>query len=160
MIDYGKWEYLVKTSANTSIQEELPRSCLLCALSKITASISICKNCDFDTIAMGYTDYQNDWAEQTPYAIELQKEELKKQDIEFILPSQNLTSKSEASNTLNFHKLSPNSLENPCCVSRWGTQPVSKELIKECIEHSFSLYETHKPELVVVDHIGKKISCL
>ena len=137
----------------------MPRSCLLCALSKITAAINLCNQIGYNKIAMGYADYQNDWAEQTPYAIELQKNKLKERGLEFMLPAQSIASKSEATTSLSTNGLTPDSLENPCCISKWGTEPVSKELIKQCVELSFSYMEKNKPELDIVDHVGDKIIC-
>lgn len=159
MVDFGRWEQSLKCDVAKSIDEDIPRSCLLCALSKITAAISICNQMGYNKIAMGYAEYQNDWAEQTPYAIELQKTELKKHGIELILPAKDIASKAEASTTLSANKLSPCSLENPCCISRWGTQPVSKDLIRQSIDQSFVFYKENNPQLEVVDFIGEKITC-
>lgn len=159
MVEFGKWENALKNDVTGLIDDVMPRSCLLCALSKITAAISICNKMGYNKIAMGYADYQSDWAEQTPYAIKLQKNELEKHGIELILPAQDISSKTEAITTLSTNKLSPDSLENPCCISKWGTQPVSDDLIKQSIDLSFAFHSKNNPELEVVDHIGEIIRC-
>ena len=157
MIEFGKWEQSLKDGVSKDVAGDLPRSCLLCALSKITAAVSICRDAGINKIAMGYVDYQNDWAEQTPYAIELQKAKLNECGIDFILPAIKLASKAEAASSLSVSGLTSVSLENPCCISKLGTQPVSDELIKQSIDLSFIHMSNNIPTLEVVDHIGDKV---
>ena len=107
MVDFGKWEQSLRDEVSKYVNDELPRSCLLCALSKITAAIYICNKTGCKKIAVGYVDYQNDWAEQTPYAIELQKIKLNEYGIELMLPAKNVASKSEATTRLTHPRLNP-----------------------------------------------------
>lgn len=160
MVEFGKWEQQLKNEVSEKINGDLPRSCILCALSKITAAIHICNATSLNKMAMGYVDYQNDWAEQTPYAIELQQIELKKHGLNLILPAINTASKSDAIKILSASGLTSGSLENPCCISKTGTQPVPNELIKQSIDLSFLYIKKNKPTLEIADHVGDKIICL
>lgn len=160
MVDFTNWENDFKKHVSDSIDIELPKSCLLCALSKITATMYIGKKIGCHSIALGYVDYQNDWSEQTPYAISLQKEALDKRGFELLLPACDTSSKGEAENSLIVAGLSSNSLENPCCISKWGTHDVSDELIKQSILFAFEYFDEHKPKIEIVEHIGRNNLCL
>lgn len=154
MADITEWDRSFKTKILSSISSELPKSCLICALSKMTAIIPTCLKLGIRKIAMGYTEYQSSWAEQTPYAVELQKKHLMRLGIEMILPSLEYKSKAAVENTLIAHELSPNSLENPCCISDSGTQPVPDALIAEAIDAAFKYCQSKSVDIQFVDSVG------
>lgn len=154
MADFTDWEKLFKSSIVRQFSTSLPKSCLLCSLSKITAVIPFCNDNNIKRIALGYTGYQSTWSEQTPYAIELQKKYLGKLGIELVLPSLAFDSKSSVKDYLIANELTPASLENPCCISEWGTQPVLENLVAEAVEAAFDFYSVNTPTIKFVDTIG------
>lgn len=154
MIDFTQWDRLFKESVASQISSELPKSCLLCVLSKITAIIPYCKSRQITQVAMGYTEYQSTWAEQTPFAIKLQSTFLEKLGIDFILPVHKYESKGGIKDFLIERDLTPISLENPCCISAWGTQDVSEKLIQETVEKSFKYFLNNVPKIKIVDSVG------
>ncbi|MER2513896.1 MAG: hypothetical protein ABTQ25_15990 [Nitrosomonas ureae] len=154
MIDFTQWDRLFKESVESQISSELPKSCLLCSLSKITAMIPYCKERNITQVAMGYTEYQSTWAEQTPLAIELQRSFLQELGIDFILPVQKYKNKDGIKDFLTVRDLTPVSLENPCCISRWGTQVVSEVLIQETIEKSFNYLLNNVPKIEIIESVG------
>lgn len=154
MLDFTQWDRLFKESVASQISSELPKSCLLCSLSKITAIIPYCKERNITQVAMGYTEYQSTWAEQTPLAIKLQRSFLQELGIDFILPVQKYESKNDIKDFLIGRNLTPVSLENPCCISTWGTQVVSEELIQETIEKSFKYFLNNTPKIEIIESIG------
>jgi hypothetical protein len=161
MVDFGGWENLLKKEIPEQLSDALPKSCLICAIAKLTAAMLICKKLGCNNIAMGYADYQATWAEQTPLAIQRQQEYLSNYGYTLLLPAQELSSKTEASEALIYGNLSPISLENPCCISKTGTQDVSESLINECIEASFAYFDSNPPTtLAVVDSLTESSLCL
>lgn len=154
MVDFTDWDVEFKLGVSKQLSAELPKSCLLCALSKITAVIPYCHKNGIKKLAMGYTEYQSSWAEQTPEAIRLQTEYLNRHGIEFILPSMRYKAKQDVERDLIAKELSSNSLENPCCISDTGTQDVSGLLIQEAIEKGFEYFSSKNPCFEIVASIG------
>lgn len=155
MGDFTDWDRSFKDNVSSQLSKPLPKSCLLCALSKITAVVPYCLNNGITRLAMGYTEYQSDWAEQTPLAIELQTKFLRELGIELILPARLFNSKEQVKDQLIARELSPSSLENPCCIAEWGTQDVEDELIAETIEKGFEYLRGKTPAFLVVGEINK-----
>ncbi len=160
MVDFTSWDQLLNDAVSPQLSTRLPKSCLLCALSKITAVIPFCLERGIKRIALGYTEYQSDWAEQTPLAIQLQKDYLLKLGIELLLPVKNYSSKGAVEATLIAKDLTPESLENPCCISAWGTQDVDSELITEAVGLAFDFYDNNSRELgiEIVNSIGTGVN--
>lgn len=155
MMDFTEWDSSFKRSVSDKFNDELPKSCLLCAISKLTAIIPFCKGLNIKKIAMGYTNYQSSWAEQTPYAIELQQAYLKNLDIDLVLPVQLLESKSQASSILMSRDLTPSPLENPCCIAFWGTHDVPENMISDAIRFGFEYFEKNNPKIELVSSVGE-----
>ena len=154
MVDFTMWNRGIKVWVQDRLSSELPKSCLLCALSKITSAIAICNHEQIFKISLGYTDYQSDWAEQSTLAIKLQKEKLKNLGFMLLLPSLGFKKKKDVQDFLIVKELNPNSLENPCCISDWGTQQVSDGLIVETINLAFQYAMEHSPDFTIVATVG------
>ncbi|MBL4898644.1 MAG: hypothetical protein JKX76_03230 [Colwellia sp.] len=154
MIDFTEWEKEFKRAVTSQLSAQLPKSCLICALSKITAVIPFCQKRKIRKIAVGYTEYQSTWAEQTPHAVELQRQYLRKLGIELMLPAQSYNSKASVQDTLIARELTPESLENSCCVAKWGTQPVPESLVSESIALGFEYFMNHNFDVQLVESIG------
>jgi len=154
MIDMTEWDEAIKSWVAERIPEPLPKSCLLCALSKITAIIPLCSERGIGKICLGYTQYQASWAEQTPYAIELQERYLQARGLDLLLPVRDLASKNDARSELLASDLSVDALENPCCISEWGTQTVPNQLIEKTIDLSFQFASANTPNIRIVSSLG------
>jgi len=159
-VEYTAWERDMKSAVTQAIGVELPRSCLICAIARLTACVQICKGISSTSIAVGYAGYQNTWAEQTPCAIELQNDYLEKYGFNFLIPTSGILSKSEVISELNNHNITQDSLENPCCIAAEGTQFVEDDLIKKTIKLCFDFAESKIPILTVRDSLGEKSLCL
>ena len=154
MIDITDWDQLIERHINTQVAERIPVSCLTCILSKLTASAHYCNNNNIRFLALGYTTYQSSWAEQTSNAIQQQRNELKRLGISLLLPSSDYTCKESVIDTLKLKELTPRSLENPCCIGTIGTQDTPSHTIDRVISTAFLFFQTHQPNLKVVDTIG------
>lgn len=156
-IQYAEWENAIKNSLPESLATSLPRSCLVCAVAKITAVMKICVHIGTTKIAVGYTNYQNEWAEQTPPAVQLQAKCLEERGFEMLTPVASLSSKAAAIELLSENGLTTDALENPCCVSQLGTEYVSPKLIKEVIVRGFNFADSHEFTFPVLATIGHSL---
>ena len=154
MVDFTEWDREINRWILNNLSDELPKSCLLCALSKITAVIPFCQANNIHNLSLGYTDYQSSWAEQTPLAINLQREKLKEKDINLLLPSMIYNNKSDVKNMLIANNLNPDSLENPCCITKWGTQSVPDQQIYKSVNLAFEFLSQNSPVIDLVEVIG------
>ncbi len=153
-VNYRAWEEGLTSAVKQRIATRLPQSCLLCAMAKVTAAIVLCRNLRARRIAVGYSGYQAAWAEQTPAAVILQRAALAERGIEFLTPTLDIASKEEAQRGLQEHRLTVESLENACCVSKIGTQPVGESLIEDVIRLSFEFADLNEPHLEVIERLG------
>lgn len=154
MVDFSEWDSGLKNWVADRLTAPLPKSCLLCALTKITSVIGYCKANDICNLSLGYVAYQDNWAEQTPLAIKLQSESLALEGLSLLLPARSIAAKDDAKKILSAQGLTADSLENPCCISTWGTQPVPDNLIRETIALAFEYYSANQPRLRFVDRVG------
>lgn len=154
MFAFDEWDNKIKQHIRNSVSAPLPSSCLPCALSKITAVIPFAKAIGVRSISLGYTNYQGDWAEQTEYAVNLQRQMLSKYGFDLLLPAQKFTSKQQVIHELKVKGLTPDSLENPCCVSAVGTQDVPDLLVRETVEGAFDFFDRNRPIIEKVSEVG------
>jgi hypothetical protein len=123
-------------------------------LSKITAVIPFAKAVGVQSLSLGYTNYQGDWAEQTDFAVDLQRKMLARHGFALLLPAQKFTSKQQVIQELETNGLIPDSLENPCCVSAMGTQDVPNSLVQEAVEAAFDFFDKNSPVIEKVSEVG------
>lgn len=154
MFAFDDWDNEIKQYIRNSVSEPLPSSCLPCALSKITAVIPFAKAIGVQSLSLGYTSYQGDWAEQTDFAINLQRQMLKQHGFDLLLPAQKFASKQQVIHELKIKGLVPDSLENPCCVSAMGTQDVPNSLVQEAVEAAFDFFYKNIPAIQKVSEVG------
>ena len=154
MVDFSEWDRSIQKWVAEQLPVELPKSCLLCAVSKITAILPFCSKHSIENISLGYTDYQSEWAEQTPVSIESLKRNLANLGFNLLLPSQHYKSKADVMQILAANSLTPESLENPCCISKWGTQKVTNELISQSIDLGFAYLSENTPIIQIVETVG------
>jgi len=159
-IDYREWESGMTEVVGQRVSTTLPRSCLVCAMAKLTAGLKVCNALHTKSIAVGYVDYQNAWAEQTRLAIRLQEFHLRELGYELLLPARTLRSKQQAKSVLRTSGLSAAPLENPCCVSVNGTEPVGEDVISKVITVAFDYAQVNQPVLRVVESLGEVQLCL
>ncbi len=156
-IQYADWENAIKSCLPSALASSLPRSCLVCAVAKVTAVMKLSAHIGVNRIAVGYTEYQNEWAEQTPRAVSVQKELLEERGYELLTPVSSLNSKEQAQAFLTKKQLTPSALENPCCVSRVGTEHVPPALVEEVINRGFEYADTHEPNFPVIAALGDSL---
>lgn len=154
MFNFDDWDQKIKEYIKNNVSSTLPSSCLPCALSKITAIIPFAENIGVRSLSLGYTSYQGDWAEQTEFAIDLQRKKLSELGFDLLLPAREYTSKQQVISELKVKGLIPDSLENPCCVSAIGTQDVPDSLVEEAVSAAFSFYMNNIPVIEKVSELG------
>jgi len=159
MIEFGGWDRPFKQAIVDKFGE-LPKSCLACALSKMTAALRIAQSIASNGLAMGYTEYHNHWSEQTPVAIATQRSNLEARGYSFLLPAQSVDSKASAIEILASSGLTSHALENPCCISQFGTQPMGADLIVDIVNFSFAYFDKALAvPIEVVDSLGGGAIC-
>ena len=154
MADISDWDSQLEQHVEDALADPIPVSCLTCILAKVTAVIPYCHNNGISTLALGYTAYQSEWAEQTEHAIQEQRTELRRFGITLTLPSAHYTAKDSVVTDLIATDLTPGSLENPCCIANIGTQPTPPQVISRVIRSAFNFLEQHQPIMQVVDTVG------
>jgi predicted PP-loop superfamily ATPase len=113
-------------------------TCLPCHQAYLMTGVIIAENYKARQLALGYTDYQSTWTEQTPYAIESLRIILHSVGLNLNLPVIDITSKEQAIAELSANNLSEFSLEQKCIrqvndaslpfdllrqeVDRWGKE--------------------------------------
>jgi predicted subunit of tRNA(5-methylaminomethyl-2-thiouridylate) methyltransferase len=90
------------------------QTCLSCHHAYVVVSAAIAKTINASRMAFGYTQYQNDWPEQTPLAVSRLSSTLIRHGIELVLPVYDLVSREDAINELLLNGLSAESLEQKC----------------------------------------------
>ena len=154
MADISAWDASLDKHVESTVNDPVPVSCLTCILAKITAAVPYCHKHELSTMALGYTDYQSSWAEQTSHAINQQREELAQLGISLLLPSSHYKAKDEVVTDLIAREMNPSSLENPCCIGHIGTQTTPPHLILQVVTTAFSFLSQNKPTMAVVDTVG------
>ena len=154
MADISDWDSQIEQHVEDALSDPIPVSCLTCILAKITAVIPYCHNMRIPTLALGYTAYQSEWAEQTEHAIQEQRAELRRIGISLILPSAHYTAKDSVVTDLIATDLTPGSLENPCCIANIGTQPTPPGVVSQVIRSAFDFLKQHQPIMKIVDTVG------
>ena len=154
MADITAWNRTVERHIAELVSDDVPLSCLTCILAKMTAAVPYCHDHSITMIALGYTDYQSDWTEQTPSAIAEQRSSLERVGISLLLPSASYGSKEEVKRDLIAGALTPSSLENPCCIAYTGTQPTPIPLTREIVKATFDLLESQPPALELIARVG------
>jgi hypothetical protein len=145
---HSEWIHAVASSESTMRQYiskiDAPRpvsqgtkeveSCLPCHLAYFRIALSIAVKVDAHFVAAGYTVYQSEWLEQTPYAIAQLKSILKRIGKELLLPSHDLKSKEEAQAFLREHNLTESALEQKCLKQQFNDTAVAPEVASAEIE--------------------------
>jgi hypothetical protein len=109
-------------------------SCLPCHLSYFQTALIVASYQDARHLAVGYTSYQSDWLEQTPYAIARLREILDRSGKELLLPSQDLSSKEQAQALLREYGLTDASLEQKCLKQQFNDKEISPENARKEID--------------------------
>ena len=154
MGDISAWDAFLEERIEATLAEPVPVSCLTCILAKITAVVPYCRKKNITNMALGYTDYQSTWAEQTPHAIQEQRAELQRIGIALLLPSAHYAAKEPVLDDLVARELTPRSLENPCCIGTIGTQYTPGHIVSGVVRTAFSLLKQREPTIQVVDTVG------
>jgi hypothetical protein len=113
----GKSEWLnvaLPNSLETQNLNSRRLSCLTCHHAYIVSGICIAESHGVRDLSVGYTEYQSDWTEQTPYAIDSLKKELLSIGLNLILPVIDIDSKDSAICELQSYGLSADSKEQKC----------------------------------------------
>ena len=105
-------------------------SCLPCHLAYFRIALSVADRVDAKYLAVGYTAYQSEWLEQTPYAIEQLRTILQRNGKELLLPSRDLKNKEEAQAFLRDHNLSENALEQKCLKQQFNDKFFAPEVAR------------------------------
>jgi len=92
---------------------ELP-TCLPCHHAYLSVAVSLADRKHLGAVATGYSGYQSDWLEQTPYAIDRLREVLGAHGKELLLPVADLISKDQAVLELRERGVSDYALEQKC----------------------------------------------
>jgi hypothetical protein len=90
------------------------RTCLPCHHAYVVVSGALARHLGADTIAFGYTGYQRDWPEQTPFAVARLSSVLERHGITLELPVYTIASKEAAAAELSAFGLSAEALEQKC----------------------------------------------
>ena len=154
MADISAWDALLAGHVENKLTDPIPLSCLTCILAKITATIPYCRKNKIGMLALGYTQHQSRWAEQTSHAICEQRAALGRLGISLLLPSAHYVAREAVVADLIAKELTPSPLENPCCIGDIGTQTTSEGVISQVVRAAFSFLDQHEPEMEVVDTIG------
>jgi hypothetical protein len=96
-------------------------TCLPCHCFYAATGIFLAESLNADSLAFGYTGYQSDWPEQTPYAIECLTRIIASRRIHFLLPVIDIVSKIEAVAELARYHLSTEALEQKCSQQQSNT---------------------------------------
>ena len=154
MADISAWDALLDEHIEGALADPIPVSCLTCILAKITAAVPYCRKNGIAALALGYTGYQSQWAEQTSHAIHEQRAALRRLGISLLLPSVHYAAKDSVVSDLIARELTPGSLENPCCIGHIGTQPTPPRIIAQVVRTAFSFLGKSHPSMQVVETIG------
>ena len=154
MADISAWDASLEKHVEDTLEHSIPVSCLICILAKITAAVPYCRRTNIAVLALGYTAYQSQWAEQTSHAIHEQRTELQRLGISLLLPSAHYTAKDSVVTDLIAKELTPASLENSCCIGDIGTQPTPSSTVSEVVRAAFSFLSQHQPSMQVVGTVG------
>ncbi len=106
-------------------------TCLPCHCVYAAIGITLTEWYKADSLAFGYTQYQSDWPEQTPYAIERLTYLLTCRKIRLVLPGYDIGSKSDAVAELSRYNLSPNALEQKFSRQRFNVDTLETSRLKE-----------------------------
>ena len=155
MADISTWDALLEKHVKAAVDGPVPVSCLICILAKITAVVPYCRENEIASLAVGYTAYQSEWAEQTSDAIGEQRTELRRLGISLLLPSAHYEDKKSVVADLSTKALTAISLENPCCISEIGTQPTQPHIVKQVVRTAFMFLAWNNPAMEVVDTVGE-----
>jgi hypothetical protein len=90
------------------------RTCLPCHHAYVVVSGALARSLGADTIAFGYTGYQRDWPEQTPFAVARLSSVLERHGVTLELPVYAIASKEAAAAELSGFGLSTEALEQKC----------------------------------------------
>jgi predicted PP-loop superfamily ATPase len=129
-----EWIHAVTTGKDAGAEEGRIESCLPCHDIYLRTAVWIANKRKLRNIAAGYTSYQSDWLEQTPYAIESLKEILSATGKKLLLPASNVTSKDEAKAILNAHQLSIGALEQKCLKQQFNCKDLLPEMARKEID--------------------------
>lgn len=116
------WKFLPPGSSWRTVEQDssisspqlASNTCLPCQRDYVSAGIALALQHDIKQLALGYTNYQSDWPEQTHQAIAILSKITVDLGIELLLPVQKLSSKDEAQSLLNQLGVSHESLEQKC----------------------------------------------
>lgn len=106
-------QVLQPTDLRTS-QEFYFETCLPCQHAYVVVAATVAKLNGIKRIALGYTQYQGDWPEQTIIATEALRRVLNEFNIELLLPAYEFGSKDEVQARLTSLNLSSKALEQKC----------------------------------------------
>jgi tRNA U34 2-thiouridine synthase MnmA/TrmU len=90
------------------------QSCLACHHLHVAAAVKIAEEYSARRIALGYTAYQSNWIEQTPYAISQLTQALQTANMQLLLPVLDINSKDQAKTELRKLGLTDAALEQKC----------------------------------------------
>jgi hypothetical protein len=96
------------------IQHSKSITCLSCHHSYLVIGAIIAEKYKANHLSLGYTSYQSNWTEQTPYAIKNLRTIMDSIGLKVILPAHDITSKENANKELQTYDLSEVSLEQKC----------------------------------------------
>jgi hypothetical protein len=112
----------------------LAQTCLPCHRSYAAVGGAVAHQHGSEALAFGYTQYQADWAEQTPYAVERLREALVRGGLRLLTPVYDVASKDCAIRELRTLGLSASALEQKCLQQQFNLSLPPKQLRQE-IDH-------------------------
>lgn len=109
-----EWLNIKLPSELVRIQQLKNITCLSCHHSYLVIGAVIAERYKANHLSLGYTSYQSNWTEQTPYAIKSLRAIMDSIGLKIILPTYDVTSKENVNKELRTYDLSEESLEQKC----------------------------------------------
>ena len=136
------WIHVVQPSRFTLAMQPAHRTCLPCHAAYSGLGLRLALDNGATSVAFGYTDYQSNWLEQTPQAIQLLRQHMRKEGVELLLPVRGLSSKVEAIRELQLAGVSHDALEQKCLVQQFNETLCPAEIATELDRWDHALEQT------------------
>lgn len=106
-------------------------TCLPCHRSYAAIGAAVAKQYSSPALAFGYTRYQADWAEQTPYAVDQLRDVLGRFGLTLLTPVYDVSSKEQAVSELQTLGMSAAALEQKCLQQQFNAALPTQQLKQE-----------------------------
>ena len=136
------WIHVVQPPSFTSVVQPAYRTCLPCHAAYSGLGLRLALENGATSVAFGYAGYQSNWLEQTPQAIRLLRQHMKKEGLDLLLPVLDLSSKVDAIRELQLAGVSHDALEQKCLAQQFNNTLPSTEMAAELERWGHTLEQT------------------